>query len=103
MPAFRLPNPASLTPEQRAEYRAAILGARYSQHRTDLAGGSCYYTTDLGPGRFVLHGFAGKALRPTFCESFRTIEARNLRIERFREKIEADTKRRRERHARPKP
>ena len=75
MLGFRLPNPATLTAEERAQYRDAIVGWRYCRNRTDLPDGSCYYMTEDAPGRYILSAFAGKALRPRFIKHFRTREA----------------------------
>lgn len=74
MIGFRLPNPASLSAEERAAYRDAAVGSRYNRQRTDLPDGSCYYTTEDAPGRFILTAFAGKSLRPSFIKHFRTRE-----------------------------
>lgn len=81
---FRLPDPATLTPAERTEHRRRVLGKRYNQYGTELPDGSAYYLTDDGPGRYLIHGFLGHTLRPSFCESYRTIEGRQARIERFR-------------------
>lgn len=58
MLGFRLPNPATLTAEERAQYRDAIVGWRYCRNRTDLPDGSCYYMTEDAPGRYILSAFA---------------------------------------------
>ncbi|MEB2125897.1 hypothetical protein VDS34_22295 [Xanthomonas campestris pv. campestris] len=41
----RLPNPASLSPEERAQYRSAMVGARFSEATEVLADGSAIYMT----------------------------------------------------------
>ena len=84
----RTPNPASLTAAERAEYRDAVVGNRYNGNRTDLPDGSCYYATEDGPGRYVLHAFGGKALRPSFIESYRTRERLEERIDAFKQSRE---------------
>lgn len=101
MPFDRLPDSRTLTPEQRAACRAAVIGARYSRHRTDLPDGSCYFITDEGPGRYLLHGFVRLALRPSFCEAYRTAQGRQARIDRFVAQALARHERARRRATRP--
>ncbi|MBO9721631.1 hypothetical protein [Xanthomonas phaseoli] len=61
--SYRLPNPASLTHDERMQYRAAQVGSRYNGSTPEtLADGSAIYTAADG-SRFYLQAFAGKAVR----------------------------------------
>ncbi|WP_160165369.1 hypothetical protein [Xanthomonas phaseoli] len=63
--SYRLPNPASLTHDERMQYRAAQVGSRYNGSTPEtLADGSAIYTAADG-SRFYLQAFAGKAVVPS--------------------------------------
>lgn len=84
---YRLPNPASLSHDERMEHRAAWLGTRYTGTEPEtLEDGSALYTTDDG-SRFYLQAFAGKALRVCRQVSgyYRTAASRAEAIERFKQ------------------
>ncbi|WDJ87441.1 hypothetical protein [Xanthomonas campestris] len=81
----RLPNPASLSPEERAQYRSSMVGGRYSEATEVLADGSAIYMTDE-EGRYYLTVFAGKALRPCATWYYRKAESRAAYVEEFKTK-----------------
>ena len=82
--SFRLPNPSSLSQDERMQYRVASAGTRYSGTTPEiLADGSAIFSTDDG-SRFFLKVFAGKALRPCSNYYYRSAERRNAAIEEFK-------------------
>lgn len=84
---YRLPNPASLSHDERMEYRAAQLGSRYNGTTPEtLEDGSAIYTADDG-SRFYLQAFAGKAVRACRRVSgyYRTAAGRGDAIEQFKQ------------------
>lgn len=83
---YRLPNPLSLTAEQRREYRGADAGSRFAGGTPiELDDGTGLYITDDG-SRFYLVAFMGKALRRDRRVSgyYRSAEQRELAIERIK-------------------
>ncbi|MFA4445451.1 hypothetical protein P2A95_21620 [Xanthomonas perforans] len=85
--SYRLPNPASLTHDERMQYRAAQVGSRYNGSTPETLGdGSAIYTADDG-SRFYLQAFAGKAVRACRRVSgyYRSVESPNLAIEQFKQ------------------
>jgi len=86
----KLPNPASLTHDERMQYRAAnLFSVCKGAVPETLDDGSAIYTADKD-GRFYLQIFAGKALRT--CRSlsgyYRTTDSRAQTIEKFKLSIQ---------------
>jgi len=77
----RIPNPASLPPDERMKYRDSFVGK--SSTRECLPDGSAIYTHDDN-GRFYLTVFAGKALRTFIHGWYRTDISRANVIETFK-------------------
>lgn len=81
-------HPNTMTENERAEYRDARAGftgdGQIERHL--IAGGGCYYLSEQA-GRFVVLAYEGKALRPTFHESFRTAEGRATRVAGWAERL----------------
>lgn len=85
--ARRLPNPASLTSDERRQYRDSFAGPRYrGSEPVELADGSSYYATD-DSSRYYLLAFIGRALKPDRRMSgyYRSTEARGGAIARMAE------------------
>lgn len=66
-------HPASMTPAERADYRASFVGDRGGVQQFDVEGAT-YYLSE-GSGFFFAIAFVGKAIKPAFNYRFRT-EAR---------------------------
>ncbi|WP_192811799.1 hypothetical protein [Xanthomonas phaseoli] len=63
--SYRLPKPASLTHDERMQYRAAQVGSRYNGSTPEtLADGSAIYTAADG-SRFYLQAFAARPCVPS--------------------------------------
>lgn len=75
----RLPNPASLSPEEREQHRAARLGSSMTQQHAAIGDGSSYYTGECN-GVCYAAGFKGKALRSSFHYRFRSAADRDAHI-----------------------
>lgn len=88
-------NPASLTEEQRDEFRRSLLGNREGLRREDVTGGALYYSES--PGRFSLVGFVGKAVKPAFNYYYTSEEKRAAKALRWAEDLAATVKARAER------
>jgi len=84
--SYRTPNPASLSHDERMNYRNSLVGNFKGPAPEILQDGSAIYTAD-GEGRFYLHIFAGKALRmlPRVSGWYRAENARANVIERFKQ------------------
>jgi len=81
----RLPNPASLSPDERTQYRDSLVGMFKGEGAEILPDGSAIYTADKD-GRFYLHIFAGKALRASRDSGwYRMANTRADVIERFKQ------------------
>jgi len=80
----RLPNPASLSHDERMQYRDSFVGRLKGNGAEVLPDGSAIYTSDDN-GRFYLHVFAGKALRPCTVCYYRTGISRASAIEAFKQ------------------
>lgn len=75
----RLPNPASLSPEEREQHRAALVGSSMTCQHTHTGDGSSYYTDERN-GKLYAAGFKGKAIRPAFHCRFRNAAERDAHI-----------------------
>jgi len=84
--SYRTPNPASLSHDERMQYRDSFVGLLKGAEPGVLQDGSAIYTADQD-GRFYLHVFAGKALRmcPRLSRYYRTAERRAEVIESFKQ------------------
>jgi len=81
----RLPNPASLSPDERMQYRDSLVGIFKGEGAEILPDGSAIYTSDKD-GRFYLYIFAGKALRASRGSGwYRMANTRTDAIERFKQ------------------
>jgi len=81
----RLPNPASMTHEERMQCRDSFVGIFKGNGAEVLPDGSAIYTADDN-GRFYLHIFAGKALRASRATGwYRMATTRADAIERFKQ------------------
>lgn len=82
---YRLPSPATLSPEERMQYRVSHVGSTYGAPEV-LADGSAVFQADKG-NRFCLQVFGGKALRP--CKKlsgwYRSAEGRARAVEEFKQ------------------
>jgi len=83
----RLPNPASLSHDERMQYRDSFVGLFKGNGAEVLPDGSAIYTSDDEErGRFYLHIFAGKALRTSDRSGwYRNANIRADAIERFKQ------------------
>jgi len=84
--SYRMPNPASLSHDERMQHRDSFVGHFKGENPDVLQDGSAIYTADKD-GRFYLHVFAGKALRVCSRISgyYRTAERRAEAIEGFKQ------------------
>jgi len=81
----RLPNPVSMTHDERMQYRDSFVGIFKGEGADILPDGSAIYTTDKD-GRFYLYIFAGKALRAARGSGwYRMANTRFDAIERFKQ------------------
>jgi len=84
--SYRIPNPVSLSHEERMSYRTSFVGIFKDAAPEVLQDGSAIYTADAD-GRFYLHVFAGKSLRVCRRISgyYRNLERRAKAIEDFKQ------------------
>jgi len=82
----RMPNPASLSHDERMQYRNSFVGIFKGAAPEVLQDGSAIYTADQD-GRFYLHVFAGKALKVCSRISgyYHSAERRAAAIEGFKQ------------------
>jgi len=72
----RLPNPASMTSEEREAFRRSFIGNRDNVERKDVEGGGVAFLSTLA-GKFYVTAFAGKAVKPAFNYYFSTEQRRD--------------------------